>query len=120
MAHTPTERLREKTVERQFLYELERDFELAPAMSRAVLATARQVLFPSSVNGDVREGQMRVTAVDVSEASGKPLSAMKKVCVVVTVDGTLIPARGSSMPTLMHMLACNKKLFRFFGQQVPV
>jgi hypothetical protein len=89
MTHTPTERLREKTVERQFLYELERDFELAPAMSRAVLATAQQVLFPSRVNGDVREGQMRVTAVDVSEPSGKPLSAMKKVCVVVTVDGGL-------------------------------
>ena len=83
MAHTPTERLSEKTSERQFLYELERDFELAPAMSRAVLAAAQQVLFPSRVNGEIREGQMRVTAVDVAEPSGKPLSAMKKVCIYV-------------------------------------
>ena len=31
MARTQDERLAEKTAERQFLYELERDFELAPA-----------------------------------------------------------------------------------------
>src|SRR5438552_1878706 len=43
MARSTTERLSEKTVERQFLYELETDFELAPAASRAVLATAQQV-----------------------------------------------------------------------------
>jgi hypothetical protein len=41
MARTTIERLAEKTAERQFLYELERDFELAPAASRAVLATAQ-------------------------------------------------------------------------------
>ena len=87
MARKQTERLVEKTVERQFLHELETDFELAPATSRAVLETAQQVLFLSSKNGDVREGQMRVTAVSVDEPSGKPLSAMKKVDVVVTVDG---------------------------------
>jgi hypothetical protein len=66
-------------VERQFLYELERDFELAPATSRAVLAAAQQVLFPLSGNGQLREGQLRVTAVSVDEPSGKPLSEMKKV-----------------------------------------
>ena len=40
MPRTQEERLAEKTVERQFLYELETDFELAPATSRAVLGTA--------------------------------------------------------------------------------
>jgi hypothetical protein len=89
MVQTSTDRLAEKTVERQFLYELERDFELAPATSRAVLSAAQQVLFPSGLNGDVREGQMRVTAASVAEPSGKPLSEMKKVGVVVTVDGGL-------------------------------
>lgn len=89
MASGPTERLSEKTVERQFLYELEQDFELAPATSRAVLSAAQQVLFPSGAEGGVREGQMRVTAVSVDEPSGKPLSAMKKIGVVVTVDGGL-------------------------------
>ncbi|MFC1799620.1 DUF1670 domain-containing protein [Candidatus Eisenbacteria bacterium] len=89
MVHTPTERLGEKTVERQFLYELERDFELAPATSRALLSAAQQVLFPSGSNGDVREGQVRVTVVSLDEPSGKPLSEMKKVGVVVTVDGGL-------------------------------
>ena len=80
------DRLAEKTVERQFLYELEKDFELAPATSRAVLTAAQQVLLPSMGNGEVREGQMRVTTVSVEESPGKPLSAMKKVSVVVTVD----------------------------------
>ena len=72
-------------IERQFLYELETDIELAPAAPRALLATAQQVLLRS--NGALCDGQMRVTAVSVKEPSGKPLSAMKKVAVVVTVDG---------------------------------
>jgi len=87
MARSTTERLAEKTSERQFLYELETDFELAPAASRAVLATAQQVLLVSG--GEPRQGQMQVTVVSVSEPSGKPLAAMKKVSVVVTVDGGL-------------------------------
>lgn len=87
MARSTTERLSEKTVERQFLYELETDFELAPAASRAVLATAQQVLLVSG--GEPRHGQMRVTVVSVKEPSGKTLAAMKKVDVVVTVDGGL-------------------------------
>ena len=47
MARTQAERLGEKTIERQFLYELEKDFELAPATSRAVLEAAKQVLLSS-------------------------------------------------------------------------
>ncbi|HET7738032.1 MAG TPA: DUF1670 domain-containing protein [Tepidiformaceae bacterium] len=87
MARSTTDRLAEKTVERQFLYEMETDFELAPAASRAVLATAQQVLLVSG--GEPRQGQMRLTAVSAEEPSGKPLAAMKKVGVVVTVDGGL-------------------------------
>jgi hypothetical protein len=87
MARGTTDRLAEKTVERQFLYEMEMDFELAPAASRAVLATAQQVLLCSG--GEPRQGQMRVTVVSVKEPSGKPLAAMKKLDVVVTVDGGL-------------------------------
>jgi Protein of unknown function (DUF1670) len=89
MARTQDERLGEKTAERQFLYEMERDFELAPAPARAVLETAQQVLLTSWGRGEVREGQMRVTVVSVDEPSGKPLSEMKKVGVVLTVDGGL-------------------------------
>ena len=37
MAQTETERLAEKTAERQFPYELERDWELAPAASWSAL-----------------------------------------------------------------------------------
>jgi len=87
MVRSSPERLAEKTVERQFLYELETDFELAPATSRAVLETAQQVLVIGVGVGEVREGQMRLTVVSAKERSGKPLSAMKKVSVVVTVDG---------------------------------
>lgn len=86
MVRSDVERLAEKTSERQFLYEMETDFELAPAASRAVLETAQQVLLPSLSLGEVREGQMRSTVVSDHEPSGKPLSAMKKVSVVVTVD----------------------------------
>ena len=89
MVRSQEQRLAEKTVERQFLYEMETDFELAPATSRAVLAAAQQVLLPSYGSGEVREGQMRVTVVSEREPSGKPLSAMKKVGVVVTVDAGL-------------------------------
>jgi hypothetical protein len=86
MVHRDVERLAEKTAERQFLYEMETDFELAPAASRAVLETAQQVFLPSLSISNVREGQMRVIVVSDHEPSGKPLSAMKKVSVVVTVD----------------------------------
>ena len=53
MARSTTERLAEKTVERQFLYEMETDLELAPAASRAMLASpagfeAESPLSPSS------------------------------------------------------------------------
>ncbi len=87
MSRTREQRLAEKTVERQFLYELETDFELAPATSRSVLETAQQVLLCVRSNGDVREGQMPITVVSTQEPSGKPLSAMAKVRVVVTLDG---------------------------------
>lgn len=87
MVRREVERLAEKTAERQFLHEMESDFELAPAASRAVLETAQQVLLCTVESGQVREGQMCVTVVSEREPSGKPLSAMKKVSVVVTVDG---------------------------------
>ena len=90
MSRGTLHRLAEKTVERQFLSELESDFELAPATSRALLESAQQVLFPFVGEGEVGEGQMRVTVVSVNEPSGKPLSAMKKVGVVVTVDGGMV------------------------------
>jgi hypothetical protein len=86
MVRTDVERLAEKTAERQFLYEMETDFELAPAASRAVLETAQQVFLPAVSISDVCEGQQRVTVVSDHEPSGKPLSAMKKLSVVVTVD----------------------------------
>jgi len=87
MARTQRQRLSEKTVERQFLHELESDFELAPATTRALLEAAKQVLLPSMGDGEVGEGQMRVTAVGVNEPAGKPLREMKKMSVVVSVDG---------------------------------
>lgn len=89
MMEAQEHRLAEKTAERQFLYELEVDFELAPATSRAVLEAAQQVLLSCPRDGLIREGQMWITAVSKDEPSGKPLSAMKKVGVVVTVDAGL-------------------------------
>ena len=65
MARSESQRLAEKTVERQFLYELENDYELAPATSRALLSAAQQVLLSSACNDEVREGQMLVTVVEM-------------------------------------------------------
>ena len=87
MVRSSTQRLSEKTAEKQLLHELESDFELAPAMSRAVLETVQQVLLPC--DDEIREGQMRITAVSDREPGGKPLAATKKIGVVVTVDGGL-------------------------------
>lgn len=89
MSAEATHRLAEKTIEHQFLYELEKDFELAPATSRAVLATAQQVLVPFYDGLELREGQMRLTVVSSREPAGKPLREMKKVGVVLTIDGGL-------------------------------
>ena len=63
MARSETDRLAEKTVEQQFLHELEVDFELAPAASRALLSTAQQVLLSCACNEEIRQGQMLVTVV---------------------------------------------------------
>jgi hypothetical protein len=89
MVRRAEERLAQKTAEKQFLYELETDFELAPAASRSMLETAQQVLLRSARPEQIREGQMLVTVVSDHEPSGKPLSAMKKTSVVVTIDGGL-------------------------------
>ena len=87
MARRTAERLAKKTAERRFLYDLGTDSELAPAASRAVLAAAQQVLLASA--GEPRPGQMRVAVVSDREPSGKPLAALKKVRVAVTVDAGL-------------------------------
>ena len=58
MARSETERLAEKTVERQFLHELEVDFELAPATSRALLSAAQQVLLSCCNKDEVRIKQL--------------------------------------------------------------
>jgi hypothetical protein len=87
MAEGAIGRLAEKTIERQFLYELEKDFELAPATSRAILASAQQVLVPFWDGSEIREGQMRMTVVSAREPAGKALSEMKKIGVVLTIDG---------------------------------
>ena len=131
MARRQRERLAEKTVERQFLYELEKDFELAPATSRAVLETAQQVLLLSSENGEIREGQMRVTAVSVDEPSGKPLSAMKKVGVNAATDITGFGVKGhaANIASLscvdvtidrLPVIAGTLELAEFFGHKLAI
>lgn len=47
MARSTTERLSERPSNGSLLYVMETDFELVPAASRAVLATAQQVLLVS-------------------------------------------------------------------------
>src|SRR5512140_2533131 len=97
MVRSEIERLAEKTAERQFLYEMETDFELAPAASRAVLETAQQVFLPSLRISDVREGQMRMTVVGDHRELCRCRPAMASRCLRRPVESKLLlEARVSS------------------------
>ena len=81
-------RLSVKSQEHIFLNELENDFELSPKEARGILESVKTVfnLERASRSGSIRPGQIKeiVLAKDVS--SGKSLSELKKVEVILTLD----------------------------------
>jgi hypothetical protein len=76
-----------KTVEGQFLQELEKEFGFTPVVARAVLKRSKDVLGGQDFQEDPpRIGQMRVLVVASREPAGKPLSQCRIVPVTVTLD----------------------------------
>ena len=77
-------RLRRKSLEEQFVWELEHSFELSPKEAEAILLSARTILCR---DGHVGYGKVRVIAVGIEEPASKSIEQMRKVEVVVTVEG---------------------------------
>ena len=76
-----------KTVEGQFLQELETEFGFTPIVARAVLKRSKDVLNGQGFQeGPPRIGQMKVLVVASCEPAGKPLSQCKIIPVTVTMD----------------------------------
>ena len=76
-----------KTVEGQFLQELEKEFGFTPVVARAVLRRSKDVLGGQDFQEDPpRIGQMKVLVVASREPAGKPLSQCRIVPVTVTLD----------------------------------
>ena len=76
-----------KTVEGQFLHELEMEFGFTPVVAMAVLRRSKDVLGGQDFQEDPpRIGQMKVLVVASREPAGKPLSQCRIVPVTVTLD----------------------------------
>lgn len=76
-------RVRTKSVEGEFLYELQNMYELSPKLSEQIVLSAKQHLVREHT---LREGQQEVTVVSVEEKSGKMVEKMEKKKVRLTVD----------------------------------
>ena len=72
-----------KSIEGEFLYELENSYELSPKLSREILNSAKQHLVREHI---LQEGQIEVTVVGIEERSGKVLEKMEKKRVRLTID----------------------------------
>jgi hypothetical protein len=74
-------RLREKTRERQFVHELEREFELSPRESRGILEVVQETFIDKQ---ELQRGQIEYVCVHAEEGAGKTIEEMRKVRVVLT------------------------------------
>ena len=80
---TELERLKQKTSEGEFLYELKNSYELCPKMRESILETAKRCLFRDNV---LREGEIEVCVIGIEEKSGRMIEKMEKVRVRLTID----------------------------------
>jgi hypothetical protein len=77
------DRLEEKGLEGQFLWELQHGYELSPRESEGILEAVK-LIFSQQV--DFTAGRVQVLVVSQNEPAGKPLSELKKISVWVTLD----------------------------------
>ena len=73
-------------MEEQFVWELEHGFELSPKESEAILLSAQGILFGDE-RASLGTGKACVVAVGIEEPASKSLEEMRKVEVVVSVEG---------------------------------
>lgn len=77
------DRLKQKGLEGQFLWELQYGYELSPRESDGILELVK-LIFSQEV--EFKAGRFQVWVIAQDEPAGKPVSALKKVSVWVTLD----------------------------------
>lgn len=77
------DRLKEKGLDGQFLWELQHGFELSPRASEGILESVK-LIFSQQI--DFTAGRVQVLVVSQNEPAGKPVSELKKTSVWVTLD----------------------------------
>jgi len=75
-----------KSSEGEFIYELEKLYELSPKLSSMILLTAKECLLRET---SLREGQIEVTVIGIEERSGKVIEKLEKRKVRLTLDNGL-------------------------------
>lgn len=86
MGNTARSRQEHKSVEGEFLYELQHLYELSPKLSREIVISAKQHFVREHA---LKEGQIEATVVGIEERSGKQVEKMEKQRVRLTIDNTL-------------------------------
>ncbi len=92
------ERLNAKTLDAQFLHEIQHGLNCSPFEAEAVLDVAKEVYLPF-LEGDVVKappGKVTLVAVNADEPSGKPIGECQKQTVCLTLH------RGSEDDRLLH------------------
>ncbi|MEA1964159.1 MAG: DUF1670 domain-containing protein [Candidatus Aerophobetes bacterium] len=81
-------RLSVKSQEHIFLHELENGFELSPKEAKGILESAKTIfnLEGISRSENIHPGQIKEVVLAKDEPSGRPLSQLKKVEVILTLD----------------------------------
>lgn len=75
-----------KTTEGEFLYELRKSYELSPKVSELILQTAKTHLIREKL---LKEGQVEIVVLSISERAGKLVEDMQKKRVIITVENGL-------------------------------
>lgn len=78
------ERLAQKGLEAQFLWELEYGYELSPRESRGILEAVKLIF---GQDPGFEAGKVQLWVVPREEGAGKPISELRKISVWVTLDG---------------------------------
>jgi len=73
----------EKTSEGEFVHELRNMYELSPKMSEQILLSAKQHLLREYI---LKEGQIEVTVIGITERSGKMIEQMLRKKVILTIN----------------------------------
>lgn len=78
------QRLSQKGFDAQFLWELENGYELSPRESGGILEAVKLIF---SQDPEFEAGKVQLWVVARDEGAGKPLSALRKISVWVSLDG---------------------------------